>query len=82
MIIDFCTPKDSNECLKESPGWDSSYNCLNSIQYCTEYGKDMMRCCPDSCNTGIFTEEDCNNFGGAGNCIYPNQAQCYIGGRL
>ena len=38
----------------------------------------MRRCCPDSCNTGNFTKEDCLRFGGAGTCIYPNDAQCHI----
>ena len=40
----------------------------------------MRRCCPDSCNTGNFTEEDCNRFQGLGNCIYPNDAQCHTEG--
>ena len=35
----------------------------------------MRRCCPESCNTGIFTEEDCNNSIGKGSCDYPNAAQ-------
>ena len=36
----------------------------------------MRRCCPDSCNTGTFTEDQCNNFSGSGTCVYPNDAQC------
>ena len=43
----------------------------------------MRRCCPESCGTGSFTEEDCVAFedkgispGTTSQCRYPNQAQC------
>ena len=36
----------------------------------------MRRCCPISCETGLFTEEDCHAFDGKGTCTYPNDAQC------
>ena len=82
LFTDTCIPKDSNECLQSSPDWGAAYNCANSVTYCSSYGKDMRRCCPDSCNTGTFTEQDCISFGGSGRCIYPNDAQCYSKGML
>ena len=80
VLIDSCTPKDDNGCLQTTPGWDETYTCESSTQYCSSYGKDMMRCCPEACNTGTFTEEDCNGFGGLGTCVYPNDAQCNVKG--
>ena len=80
LFSESCVPSDSNKCLQDSPDWGIAYNCGNSIEYCSSYGKDMRRCCPDSCNTGIFTAEDCEAFNGNGTCIYPNLAQCHIGG--
>jgi len=71
-----CQPKDSDACLQASPGWSTSFTCSNSIGYCTSYGKDMRRCCPESCATGVFTEQDCIAFSGSGACTYPNEAQC------
>ena len=35
----------------------------------------MKRCCPESCETESFSESDCNEDGGKGNCKYPNEAQ-------
>merc|ERR1711963_249117 len=74
-----CQPKDSDACLQASPGW-STYVCSSSssIGYCTSWGKDMRRCCPESCATGIFTEQACNQFPGQGTCTYPNEAQCPV----
>ena len=71
-----CKPKDDDRCLQTSPEWGNSYKCSSSTQYCYSYEKDMKRCCPHSCNTGIFTEDDCNSSIGSGTCIYPNEAQC------
>ena len=36
----------------------------------------MRRCCPQSCDTGVFNEEDCLAYKGLGTCTYPNDAQC------
>ena len=43
----------------------------------------MRRCCPETCGTGSFTEEDCAlwTYGG-GDCIYPNHAQCHDNGSI
>ena len=71
-----CRPRDDDHCLQTSPGWYDSYKCATSIEYCISYEKDMRRCCPESCNTGIFTEYDCISSGRSGTCIYPNNAQC------
>ena len=69
-------PIDSDVCLQNSPEWGDAYDCKSSIAFCENYGKDMKRCCPDTCNTGVFTEDDCNSFDGFGTCTYPNEAQC------
>jgi len=77
-----CQPKDSNTCLQTSPdwigGWEwwKTHTCSNSIDHCTDWAKDMRRCCPESCGTGTFTEHDCRMTPGEGDCLYPNEAQC------
>ena len=76
MLLEKCQPKDSDTCLQTSPSWGSSYRCASSTEYCLSYGKDMRRCCPEACNTGRFTEEECISFSGSGTCNYPNDAQC------
>ena len=55
---------------------DFSWGCRWNINYCKSWGKDVRRCCPETCGTGVFTEEDCNSFDGKGSCVYPNDAQC------
>ena len=53
-------------------------------QFCTQYGKEFRRCCPESCKTGIFTRDNCDAFDpgneynrdNSGSCKYPNEAQC------
>ena len=84
MIIfsDSCNPKDDSLCLQQSEAWGETYTCEASIEYCNIYEKDMRRCCPESCGTGVFTEEDCKKFNGMGTCIYPNGAQCDEKGNL
>ena len=77
---EFCTPTDNDSCLQRSPGWGSYHTCSESTDYCTTWGKDMRRCCPDACGTGGFTVEDCIGFVGSGACIYPNLAQCTLAG--
>ena len=72
----FCEPKDDDACLQQSPEWDDTYQCSTSIDFCTSYGKDMRRCCPDSCGSGLFTLDKCIAFDGLGTCTYPNDAQC------
>jgi len=71
-----CQPKDSDVCLQTSPKWSKNYKCATSKGYCTTWGKDLRRCCPESCGTGAFLEMHCNAFSGSGTCVYPNQAQC------
>ena len=79
MYVPIECPKNSNQCLQESPGLDTRWNC-NSIRiFCSidSWAKDARRCCPISCGTGVLTESDCNALEGAhGTCIYPNAAQC------
>ena len=75
FISDKCEPKDNDRCLQTSPTWGKDFTCLTSSSYCFEYGKDMRRCCPDTCGSGVFTEDDCKQFEGQGTCSYPNDAQ-------
>ena len=71
-----CVIKDDDNCLQTSPAWSRTYTCKSSTLYCKSWPKDMMRCCPEACKTGKFTEEDCKSAKGSGTCIYPNVAQC------
>ena len=83
--IEACEPKDSDVCLWESGRWMYYETCAKSTKKCNHkwWEKDMRRCCPESCGTGSFTEEDCVAFedkgispGTTSQCRYPNQAQC------
>ena len=78
--LDACVQKDDDNCLKSSPNFGDPYTCANSIQYCSEYPKDMKRCCPESCDSGIFTRDDCNSAKGIGDCNYTNITQCHTKG--
>ena len=47
--------------------------------YCgptSTFKKDVFRCCPESCGTGVLTKEQCYDLEGHGKCTYPNDAQC------
>jgi len=73
----FLWPQDSDSCLQVSPDWNSDFTCAGSApRLCSEWSKDMHRCCPESCNTGALDEVACNALSGKGTCIYPNEAQC------
>ena len=83
-----CKPRDSTTCLQNSPDWSYTEHTCNvtvaNPEFCTQYGKDFRRCCPESCKTGSFTRDDCDSFDPSyeynrfhsGTCIYPNEAQC------
>ena len=71
-----CTAKDSDSCLQKSPNWGPSYKCADYTTDCSNWAKDMRRCCPVTCNTGQFSEEVCNSISGTETCIHPNDAQC------
>ena len=75
FVSDKCEPKDNDRCLQRSPTWGNEFTCSTSSSYCSDYGKDMKRCCPDTCGSGVFTEDDCKHFDGKGTCSYPNDAQ-------
>jgi len=66
---------DSDICLQNSPDWGSGYTCAGSSWYCESWAKDMYRCCPETCNTGLLSESECNAMGSSGTCTYPNEAQ-------
>ena len=70
-----CKAKDSDACLKASGKNWLKYTCSRSTKWCKSWGKDMKRCCPESCRSGAFFESDCEKDGGKGKCIYPNEAQ-------
>ena len=72
-----CKPKDSDYCLQQSRFWNHGHTCRSNTHYCNSYGKDMKRCCPESCNSGAFTEAQCEADNSIGTCIYPNKAQCH-----
>ena len=85
--IETCTPKDSDSCLQESAvGW-TGYKCTDtSDEHCTTWERDLKRCCPEKCKSGIFTEEQCRDSYkkdvAIGVCTYPNDAQCSYQGML
>ena len=71
-----CKPKDSDACLEAAGSNWKGYTCRHSTQWCTSWGKDMKRCCPESCEvTWAFYESTCRNDKGKGDCKYPNEAQ-------
>ena len=73
---DLCKAKDSDACLKASGKNWAKYTCSSSTKWCTEWAKDMKRCCPYACGViGSFSESDCKAVDGKGSCIYPNEAQ-------
>ena len=78
---ELCKPRNDDNCLQSSPNWSMLSTCDSRTRYCISWGKDMRRCCPNSCGTGTFTEADCLSFEGEGTCIYPNNAQCIKAGK-
>jgi hypothetical protein len=61
--------------LQRSPGWSWQYNCPNSVWWCGNWGKDLKRCCPNSCRSApLCTYHSCIHTWGRGTCIYPNYA--------
>ena len=88
MTFKECQPRDSDECLKTSPNWNSDRTCKNAFadnpEWCITWARDVRRCCPETCGTGSFTEEDCALWtsGEGGDCIYPNHAQCHGNGSM
>jgi len=76
-----CELRDSDECLQAQRSWGKSYNCASGKSSCESWPKDMQRCCPITCGTGVLTEDDCNTIfesqapRNAGECVYPNDAQ-------
>jgi len=78
-VSETCQPKDSDTCIKEAwKAWDWSKGCEESHKYnpkyCRTWGKDMRRCCPETCKSGKFTKEDCDMFPFDGTCSFPTSA--------
>ena len=75
-----CEPTDSDECLKNSPEWSNSRVCSGVKSYCDSWAKDVRRCCPQTCGTGLLTESQCKALDSKGTCTYPAENQCPNGG--
>jgi len=72
-----CQPQDNDACIQNV--WGSSYTCESAARWCDGYAKDMYRCCPESCEAGELTEDDCNALPRArGTCDYANNPQICI----
>ena len=75
-----CVPTDNVDCLTASPGWRSDRDCAYARNYCNSWAKDAKRCCPQTCESGSLTKDQCENLNSKGTCIYPNKSQCPIEG--
>ena len=72
---------DNDICLRNSDAWNETHSCsqmkLDDFSYwCWMYAKDTKRCCPNTCVSIQFTEEQCNSYWAAGNCTYPYPTTC------
>merc|ERR1719213_463035 len=70
-----CQVQDNDACIQKV--WDG-YTCASAAQYCDSHAKDMYRCCPETCEAGELTEDECNALSGRGNCDYANNPQICI----
>lgn len=68
--------RDSDACLQDSTGHNfDGYTCAtatsngNDRSWCTSYARDMQRCCPQSCGTGVLTPNACAR-------LTPNTGDC------
>ena len=71
-----CLPTDSDECLANTPQWGPTKDCAYAKKYCDTWAKDARRCCPETCKTGVLTEDQCKALNSKGTCIYPLKNQC------
>ena len=62
--------EDSDFCLKQSPGREQ-HDCKRSKRDCEDLAKDVKRCCPKTCGSLNFTEDDCKQNKKQGSCTYP-----------
>jgi len=69
-------PTDNDDCLTNSPGWASNRDCAYAKAHCEAWAKDAKRCCPQTCESGLLTPEECQNLKGKGTCLYPTKSQC------
>jgi len=72
-------PRDSDECLASTPNWGPGSKCQDSESMCVDrsgsWAKDVRRCCPETCGTGVLTKAMCEALVSKGTCTYPNAAQ-------
>merc|ERR1712136_489650 len=74
-----CQVQDNDACIQQE--WGNSYTCASVARYCDSYAKSMYRCCPETCEAGELTEDDCNalsNVRARGNCDYADNPQICI----
>ena len=82
QIVEDCKPEDSDFCLQTAlknltdPKDTTSCPKIALEEKCDTLEKDTLRCCPVACKKGSLTEKQCNELISAGNCNYPNEAQC------
>ena len=73
-------PRNSDECLASTPNWGPGSRCDGAGSMCVDrsgsWAKDVRRCCPETCGTGILTKDMCEALVSKGTCTYPNAAQC------
>ena len=71
---------DNDICLQNAEGWGEGKSCSESMGIlgynCYSWAKDTKRCCPNTCNSIQFTEEECNSNDEDGTCTYPHIFTC------
>jgi len=70
-----CQVQDNDACIQKV--WDG-YTCESAAQWCDSHAKDMYRCCPETCEAGELSEDECNALSGHGNCDYADNPQICI----
>lgn len=76
LLGEECVPRDSDQCLADTPNWGSTKDCADAKKYCDSWAKDARRCCPETCGSGLLCESQCKALESKGQCIYPAENQC------
>ena len=76
ILID-CVAKDDDKCLADTTYFTGSWaNCTKAKESCSDWSKDLYRCCPQTCGTDRLDDSQCHALEGKGKCIYPVKNQC------
>ena len=76
ILID-CVAKDDDECLADTTYFTGSWaNCTKAKESCSDWSKDLYRCCPQTCGIDRLDDSQCHALEGKGKCIYPMKNQC------